>query len=85
MQQQSAKSQSYCSRYFLGVGRYTPTAAVQGEQGDLVVTTPKERQWKAVMRQWCRFQNMDIARLNKRIFLLALGKSQTKLIWCTRV
>ena len=45
----------------------------------------RECKWKAVMRQWCRFQNMDNSRLNKRIFLWTLGNSQTKSNWCTRV
>jgi hypothetical protein len=70
------------SRYFLCVGRYTPSAAVRGE---LAVLTPSERLWKVVMKQWCRFYNLDNSRSNKQIFLWAVHEGRTKTNWCTRV
>ena len=53
-------------RFFLGVGKYTPSAAVQGDMG---WKTPVHQQWMSVTRLWCRLCNMDgTFRLNKRIF-----------------
>jgi hypothetical protein len=53
-------------RYFLGVGRYTPNVAVQGE---MAWKTPWQLQWMARTRLWCRFVNMSQNRVNKQIFL----------------
>ena len=53
------------SHYFLGVGKYTPNLAVQGDMG-WVPTQVK--QWKSLGRLWCRFKDMPHNRINKRIF-----------------
>ena len=57
--------QTRAERYFLGVGKYTPNAAVHGETA-LIPTIVK--QWTTVANVWCRLQNMDNSRLNYRIF-----------------
>ena len=55
-------------RFFLGVNKSTPVAALQGE---LAWKSPEERQWKCVTRQWCRLRNMDSSRITKRVFTWA--------------
>ena len=62
-------------RYFLGVGKYTPNAAVHGDMGWKL---PIQRQWFTVCRQWCRFVNMDASRINKIIFLWCVDKANNK-------
>ena len=55
-------------RYFLGVNRYTANAAVQGDVG---ISPPIVDQHIAITRQWCRCINMDVNRLNRKIFVWA--------------
>ena len=55
-------------RNFLGVGKYTANAAIQGDIG---LSPPIVDQWGAIARQWCRFVNMDRNRINKTIFMWA--------------
>ena len=71
--------QNRAARFFLGVTKSTPNAAIQGE---LAWTTPVENQWVTIGRQWCRLLNMPNLRLTKRIFIWA--KSQNK-NWITYV
>ena len=52
-------------RFYLGVGKYTPNAAVQGDSGWVL---PSVHQWISVTKQWCRLCNMDDRRLTKKIF-----------------
>ena len=52
-------------RYYLGLGRCTPNAALQGELG---WKTPLQRQWSNIANQWSRLVNMPASRLNKRVF-----------------
>ena len=71
-------------RYFLGVGEYTPNAAVHGDTG---MTPPEIDQWVAITRQWCRLVNMSSDRLNKKIFLWANKWSSTRCknwVWKTK-
>ena len=57
--------QNRALRFFLGVGRYTPNAAVNGDTGwDAVF----QKQCQCVMSQWCRIKVMDQSRLNHRIY-----------------
>ena len=57
--------QTRAERYFMGVGKYTPNAAVHGE----TAWTPTiVKQWTPVANVWCRLQNMDNNRLNNKIF-----------------
>ena len=69
-------------RYYLGVGIYTPNAAVRGDMGMCV---PTERQWMTVLRQWCHLETMDDSRINKKVFVWAKKHSDTKANWCARV
>lgn len=55
-------------RYFLGVRKYTANAAVQGDTG---LHPPIVDQWTAIGRHWCRVVNMDVNRLNKKVFMWA--------------
>ena len=67
--------QNRASRYFLGVGKYTPVAALRG---DLGWSDPKHRQWMGVSRQWLRLCNMTDTRLNKQVFLWAHTQAQQR-------
>ena len=53
------------ARYFMGVGKYTPNAAVMGDTGWKPTIT---RQWEVVIRQWLRMKVMGNDRLNRKIF-----------------
>ena len=63
-------------RFFLGVGKFTPNAAVEGDMGWI----PAEvRQWNCVLRLWFRLKTMDINRLNYKVYKWAEAmKTQTK-------
>jgi hypothetical protein len=52
-------------RYFLGVGKYTPNAAVIGEMG---WKPSSVKQWGSVVRHFCRMSKMDSGRINQKIF-----------------
>jgi hypothetical protein len=54
------------TRFFLGVGRYTPNVAVSGEMGWI---PPKIRQWKSIAKHLSRFSYMLDCRVNKRVAL----------------
>ena len=64
--------QNRAMRYFLGVGKYTPIAALYGE---LAWQPPQIKQWESVGRQWHRFQKMEHSRINYKIFAHFLSKS----------
>ena len=53
-------------RFFLGVGKRTPNAAVQGEMG---WTVPWQHQWLCTSRSWCRLSCMNTSRLHKKVFM----------------
>jgi len=59
-------------RFFVGLGKYAPTAAVSGDMG---WQQPETRQWMAVSRQWHRLMNMDNARVNYTVFKWCKGRS----------
>lgn len=59
-------------RFFLGVRRFTPNAAVTGDMG---WTSPGERQWTAVSRHWHRLCVMPPERLTKRVFTWCLDRA----------
>lgn len=67
--------QNRAMRFFLGVGRYTPTAAVSGDMG---WTTPVIRQWKSICNFWARYSMLSSHRINKRIFLYANQKCNNR-------
>jgi hypothetical protein len=53
-------------QFFLGVGKYTPNAAVTGDMGWLPFF---HKQWKRIIRLWCRLNNMTSDRLNRKVFV----------------
>lgn len=65
-------------RFFLGVGKYSPNAAVSGEMG---WQPPVVRQWKHISGFWARLANTDNSRLNKRVALWANAKSTSYKNW----
>ena len=75
--------QNHACRYFLGLGRYAPNAAINGDMGWL---SPEHSQWMCIARKWCRLVNMDESLLAKKIFLSYLPQGSTnRKIWCYRV
>ena len=58
--------QNKAMRFFLGVGKYTPNAAVAGE---MCWYPPIVRKWKSVCNLWCRLSTKSNTRINKRIGL----------------
>ena len=67
----------------LGLGRYAPNAAINGDMGWL---SPEHSQWMCIARKWCRLVNMDESLLAKKIFLSYLNQGSTnRKIWCYRV
>ena len=57
-------------RYYLGVGKFTPNAAVQGDIG---LRVPWQHQKVEICRHYCRLVNISGDRLNKNVFK-----------WCNR-
>ena len=55
-------------RFYLGVGKYTPNAAIQGDMG---WKTPWQHQWSCIFKNWQRLCSMPDNRLCKRVFLWA--------------
>ena len=53
-------------RYFLGVHRFAPKLAINGDMGWLPT---KERRWFNILRYWNRLVNMDEVRICKKVFL----------------
>jgi len=74
--------QNRACRFFLGVGRYTPNAAVNGEMGWLPASV---KQWKCVMGHWFRLNNMDNLRINHRIFKWSYDVRNRCKNWCFSV
>lgn len=52
-------------RFFLGVGKYAPNAAVLGDMGWKPIF---HTQWTCISRLWCRLCNMSSNRWNRKIF-----------------
>ena len=70
--------QSRAIRYFLGVHRFTPILAINGEMG---WTLSIHRRWVNMIRLWNRLISMDDNRLTKCVFnsdYTATGKT-----WCS--
>ena len=53
-------------RYFLGVHRFAPKLAINGDVGWMPST---ERRWYNMLRYWNRLVNMDDSRICKKVFL----------------
>lgn len=62
-------------RFFLGTGKYTPNAAVQGEMGWKPVII---EQWKSICNHWNRCLNYNNSRVNKLIFTWAMSKGSIR-------
>ena len=72
--------QNRATRFYLGVGKYTPNAATQGDMGWKI---SEHRQWLCVIRLWCRLKDMDPNRINYRAFAWARRLAlQNKKNWC---
>ena len=56
--------QNRAERFFLGVGKYTPNAAVNGDVG---WSPPIIKQWKSVLKQWLRLNSLENSRINRTI------------------
>ena len=57
--------QNRACRYYLGLGKYAPNQAINGEIG---WKCPEHLQWLAVTRRWCRMLHIDDGRLAKQVF-----------------
>ncbi len=62
-------------RFFLGLGRYAPNIAVNGDMG---WKPPTVRQWERVFRYWNRCISMDETRINKSIFQWSFACAQNR-------
>ncbi|KAK6181789.1 hypothetical protein SNE40_009574 [Patella caerulea] len=74
--------QNRACRYFLGVGRYTPNAAVNGDMGWVPIHV---RQWDSVIRHYGRLCNLTDSRLTKIVFNWSNLKSNITKNWNFRV
>ena len=71
------------ARIFMGVGRYTPNAAVMGDMGWESVEV---RQWNSIIKHWHRLRSMDTNRLNFKVFIWAARRGNGRFKnWCGRV
>ena len=75
--------QNRACRYFLGLGKYAPNQAINGDMG---WKQPEHRQWLAVARKFCRMIHMDDALLTKQIFsgCMAQANSSSCKTWFHR-
>ena len=64
--------QNRALRFYLGTGKYTPTAAVTGDMGWHPAFV---KQWKRVCYHYRRHLTMNSSRLNERIFIWSYRKS----------
>ena len=75
--------QHRAARSFLGVHRFTPTLALEGDMGWLI---PKYRRWSQMLRLWNRLVSMPDDRVTKQIFVndyyLAMSNFEN---WCTSI
>ena len=75
--------QNRACRYFLGLGRYAPNAAVNGDMGWV---GSEHKQWRCIVRKWCRLMNMSDSNLAKRVFTSSMAQSNCNCkTWCFRV
>ena len=67
--------QHKAQRYYLGTGKYTPSAAVAGDMGWIPAFI---KQYKCVCKQWARYTNMPNDRIIKRIYNYCKNKSSAR-------
>ena len=70
-----AAVQNRALRFHLGVGRYTPNAAVNGDTG---WETVYQKQWKVVVNQWCRIRRMNVNRLNYKVYQWSVNHNNSR-------
>ena len=66
--------QNRAMKFFLGVGKYTPTVALVGDMG---WNTPFTKQWKCISYLWSRLRCMNNDRIKKRIFNYCLSNNNS--------
>jgi hypothetical protein len=64
--------QHRAARFYLGLGKYTPNAGVDGDIG---WKSPFVKQMRTVANQWYRFKTMEASRLNRIVFEWAARKA----------
>ena len=64
--------QNKAARFFMGVGRYTPNTAVNGDTDWM---NPFDRQWSSVINNWYRIKAMNDSRINKKVNTWAVSVS----------
>lgn len=75
--------QNKAMRIFLGVHRFAPTLALEGDMGWLM---PRYRRWLHILRLWNRLVTMADNRLTKHIFVNDFYLSMSNYDnWCTDV
>ena len=75
--------QNRACRIFLGLGRYAPIAAVNGDMG---WPAPEHRQWMCITRKWCRLITLDESLITKIVFRAHLDRCNPRYkTWCHRV
>jgi hypothetical protein len=73
--------QNRAMRYYLKVGKYTPTRAVEGDMGWM---PPLIRQQTAQVRYWLKLRNMNENRITNSVFQKQLLDGYVR-SWCGRV
>ena len=66
--------QNRALRFFLGVGRYAPNAAVNGDTGWQSVF---QRQWHSITNQWHRTKRMNPNRMNYKLYQWGVSTTAT--------
>ena len=69
--------QNRACRYFLGLGKYAPNQAINGDMG---WKQPEHRQWLAVARKFCRMIHMDDVLLTNQIFPGCMAQAMQNLV-----
>jgi hypothetical protein len=67
--------QNRAMRFYLGLGKYTPTAALYGE---LAWQPPHVKQWVSVARLWHRYHKMNRDRLNYKVYAYCYSRASTR-------
>ena len=74
--------QNKARRFFLGVGKYSPNTAVNGDMGWV---PPHIKQLKTVLSHWFSLNHMGNERVNKQIFQWSQRTSHKHKNWCFQV
>ena len=74
--------QNRACRFYLGLGKYAPNAAVNRDTGWL---PPIVKQWKGVLNHWFKLNSMDSSRLNSFVFKWSNQIKYKTKNWCFRI